>query len=56
MEDLIDEYLSFTKKKGSVLLRVVDDFLFITVNKKDAKKFLNLSLRGELLSFLSSNR
>lgn len=46
MEDLIDEYLSFTKKKGSVLLRVVDDFLFITVNKKDAKKFLNLSLRG----------
>ncbi|EPX75012.1 telomerase reverse transcriptase 1 protein Trt1 [Schizosaccharomyces octosporus yFS286] len=46
MQELIEDYLLFTKEKGSALIRVVDDFLFITVHKKAAIRFLSLSSKG----------
>ncbi|EPY49626.1 telomerase reverse transcriptase 1 protein Trt1 [Schizosaccharomyces cryophilus OY26] len=46
MQELIEDYLLFTKRKGSTLIRVVDDFLFITVHKKAANRFLSISSKG----------
>ncbi|EQC53054.1 telomerase reverse transcriptase 1 protein Trt1 [Schizosaccharomyces japonicus yFS275] len=44
--DLVRKRLRFVNKGNSVLLRVVDDFLFITTRKRDAKRFLSLMVKG----------
>ncbi|WBW70543.1 telomerase reverse transcriptase 1 protein Trt1 [Schizosaccharomyces osmophilus] len=55
MQELIEDYLLFTKEKGSILIRVVDDFLFITVHKKAANRFLKLSSKGNSIRVSKAN-
>ncbi|CAE6487369.1 unnamed protein product, partial [Rhizoctonia solani] len=44
--DLESTKLEFTKNPGNLLLRFVDDYLFITTNVKEARKFLNIMHEG----------
>ncbi|WRT69587.1 uncharacterized protein IL334_006576 [Kwoniella shivajii] len=41
-----NEYLSFTRRKGSRLLRYIDDFLFITDSINHARRFVDTMSKG----------
>lgn len=44
--DLEQKHLSFLKTGDSLLLRLIDDFLLITINPDHAKKFLKIMHKG----------
>ncbi|WVQ89519.1 hypothetical protein IAS59_003281 [Cryptococcus gattii] len=43
---LENEHLSWTRREGSLLLRYIDDFLFITDNYNLARRFVDVMSRG----------
>lgn len=44
--DLEQSKLSFTLDEDGILLRLIDDFLFITLNRSNAEEFLNVMHQG----------
>ncbi|POW03795.1 hypothetical protein PSTT_10836 [Puccinia striiformis] len=44
--DMDKERLSFTKTPDSILVRLIDDFIYITTSKDDAKRFLKVMAEG----------
>lgn len=44
--DMDKQRLGFTQASGSLLIRLIDDFIFITTSHDDAKRFLKVMAEG----------